>query len=156
EAAVAAFKRALELKPGWDEPKVGIAGSGASLLYLAQQAQDEPRRQALLHEYRPTFPSMREDGAENPRALWILGGAEHAARPPTDGRPEKAASTHLRALDAARKEALARGDAPVWLPAWGGPENLMSLAYLHSQGVLTNRPVALAYAQGALVAVPYW
>jgi hypothetical protein len=156
EAAVAAFKRALELKPGWLEPKVGIAGSVASLLYLAQQAQDEPRRQALLDEYRPTFRSMREEGLENPRALWIVGGVENGAPPPVGGHPEQAAATHLRALDAARKEALARVDAPAWLPAWGGPENLMSLAYLHSQGVLTNRPLALAYAQGALVSVPHW
>jgi hypothetical protein len=156
EAAVAAFKRALEAKPGWVEPKVGIAGAVASLLYLAQNAQDAPRRQALLDEYRPTFRAMSEEGSENPRALWIVGGVELGAPPPVGGNPEKSAATHRHALDAARKEALARGDAPAWLPAWGGPENLMSLAYLHSQGILENRALALAYAQGALVAVPYW
>jgi hypothetical protein len=51
---------------------------------------------------------------------------------------------------------LTRGDAPPWVPAWGGPENLMNLAYLHTHSSLVNRPLALAYAQGALVAVPYW
>jgi hypothetical protein len=156
EAAVAAFKRALASKPGWLEPKVGIAGAVGSLLYLAQQAQDQARRQALLDEYLPTFRAMTEEGSDNPRALWIVGGVQFGAPPPVGGDAEKAAATHRRALDAARKEALTRGDAPPWVPAWGGPENLMNLAYLHTHSSLVNRPLALAYAQGALVAVPYW
>jgi hypothetical protein len=32
----------------------------------------------------------------------------------------------------------------------------MSLAYLYSHSALENRDLALAYAQGALVAAPHW
>ena len=41
-------------------------------------------------------------------------------------------------------------------PRWGGPENLMNLAYLYSHATTTDRRTALAYAQGALTAVPSW
>jgi hypothetical protein len=135
---------------------VGISGAVGNLIYLAQQAEDSARRQALLDEYRPLFREMAEQGKENPRALWIVGGVQLAAPPPVGGDAEKAAATHRHALEAARKEALERGTVPPWVPTWGGPENLMNLAYLHTHSALKNRSVALAYAEGALVAVPYW
>ncbi len=157
EAAVAAFKRALKEKPGWVEAKVGLAGSGSNLLYLAQLESNGVWRQALLDEFVPIFREMVEQGPENPRVLWILGGVQYGAPPPTGGDAAKAAATHRRALEAARREALSRSAGePDWVPSWGGPENLMNLAYLHTHSALRNRPLALAYAEGALVAVPHW
>jgi hypothetical protein len=153
-AATAAFRRALAAKPGWIEPKIGLAGCGANLIYLA--GGDEARRQAVLAEFVPVFREIGEQGKQNPRALWIVGGGQLAAPPPHGGHPDLAAATYRSALEAARAEALARPDAPAWEPTWGGPENLMALAYVYTHTSLKNRTVALAYAEGALAAVPHW
>jgi hypothetical protein len=154
ESAVAAFRRALQHEPGWLEPKVGLAGCGANLLYLA--GTDAARRDALLAEFVPVFREMAEQGRDNPRALWIVGGGQLSAPPPRGGHPDLAAATYRAALEAARAEALARPDQPAWVPSWGAPENLMSLAYVYTHTPLKNRELALAYAEGALAAVPHW
>jgi hypothetical protein len=154
EAAAAAFRRALQHQPGWIEPKVGLSGCGASLLYLA--GTDTARRDALLAEFVPFFREMSEQGKDNPRALWIVGGGLLAAPPPRGGHPDRAADTHRLALEAARAEALAHPDAPAWVPNWGAPENLMSLAWIYANSPLKDRQLALAYTEGALAAVPHW
>lgn len=152
--AVAAFRRALQLQPGWIEPKVGIAGCGANLLYLARE--DAARTEALVAEFVPFFRDMAEQGKDNPRALWIVGGGQLAAPPPRGGHPDQAAATYRSALQAARAEALAHPGAQAWIPNWGAPENLMALAYVYTHTSLKNRDVALAYADGALAAAPHW
>jgi hypothetical protein len=154
ESAARAFHRALELKPGWIEPKIGLAGCGANLLFLA--GGDSARQEALRAEYVPFFREIAEQGKDNPRALWIVGGGQLAAPPPRGGHPDQAAATYHSALEHARAEALANRDAPAWIPAWGAPENLMSLAYVYTNTSMKNRDVGLAYAEGALAAVPHW
>src|SRR5262249_54473549 len=71
------------------------------------------------------------------------------------GDPQKAAATLRRGVEAAYREALA-GARPAWVPSWGGPENLMNLAFLYSRTTLSNRAAAIAYAEGAVTAVPEW
>jgi hypothetical protein len=153
EAAVSSFRAALAAKPDWIEAKVGIVGCSASLLYLAE---DQPGRDKLRAEYVPLFKEMAAQGDENPRALWLVGGAQLGAPPPYGGDAPKAAATMRRGLEAARREAASRAAMPAYVPAWGGPENLMNLAYLYSHSALQDRATALAYAEGALVAVPDW
>jgi hypothetical protein len=154
EAATAAFRRALERKGDWLEPKIGLAGCASNLFYIARD--DPARTKAIVDEYGPFFRDLSAQGRNNPRALWIVGGGQLAAPPPRGGHPDQAAATYRSALEAARAEALADPDVPVWVPRWGEPENLMALAYVYTNTPLRNRAVALAYAEGALAAVPHW
>ena len=144
----------LAVQPDWIEPKIGIAGASASLLFLA--SDDAARRQQILAEFLPVFRDMAAQGTGNPRALWIVGGSQLGAPPPYGGDAAKAAQTLQRGVEAALREARQTPPAPAYVPTWGGPENLMSLAYLYSHSALENRALALAYAQGALVGAPHW
>jgi hypothetical protein len=96
------------------------------------------------------------NAGDNPRALWIKGGIEFAAPPPSGGDFVKAAATLRQGIACAWREALTSAGAPPWAPSWGGPENLMNLAYMYSHSPNPDRPTALAYAEGALTAVPEW
>lgn len=152
-AAVGHFRAALERRPGWIEARLAMVGSLGNLIYLA--GDDAEKRKTILAEYAPIGKNLHADGPDNPRVLWIVGGLQLAAPPPTGGDPVKAATTMRKGVECAWREALA-GAAPAWVPAWGGPENLMNLAYLYSHSALNNKDAARAYAQGALVAVPEW
>lgn len=150
-AAIASFEAALGAKPDWIEARIGIFGCGGPLYMLLKD--DEPRREALLKEYSPLIREVGAQRAGNPRALWLVGqsqlgpGANAAA----------ASSTFHRGIEAALAEARETpASEPAWVPRWGGAENLMNLAFLHSQSSLKNRELALAYLEGTLVAVPEW
>lgn len=152
-AAIASFKAALAARPNWIEAKVGIVGCSGSLLFLS--GDDAAERDRILAEYVPVVKELFAEGNDNPRALWIVGGLQLQAPPPRGGDAVKAAATMRKGLEAARREASGPG-APPYEPTWGGPENLMNLAYLYSHSSAQNRTLALAYAEGALVAVPEW
>lgn len=154
EAAVASFRAALAARPGWIEAKVGVVGCQASLLYLARE--DPVRRDALRSEYVPLFREMAAEGEENPRVLWLVGGAQLMAPPPYGGDARKAAATLGRGVGAARHEALAHPGGQGYVPAWGGPENLMSLAWLFSHSALEDRSAALGCADAGLAWEPDW
>jgi hypothetical protein len=154
EGAILSFRAALVDQPDWIEAKIGIVGCSANLLFLS--SEDQARRQRILADYLPLFREMAGKGAENPRALWLIGGSQLGAPPPYGGDAAKAVATFERGLAAARREALENARLPAHVPSWGGAENLMSLAYLYSHSTLDNRALALAYAEGALVAVPHW
>ncbi len=149
ETAIRRFRDALARRTDWLEPKIGIVGSTASLLYLA--GNDEARKKALLEEYLPFIQTVQKDGLENPRALWLIGGFQAYK-----GDSAKAIATHTRGLAAAWRESTEEPAAPPWAPSWGGPENLMNMAYITSHGSSPNKGLALAYAQGATTAVPQW
>jgi hypothetical protein len=154
EKAIVHFREALERKPGWIEPRIGIVGCAASQLYLA--GKDEAKRQAILAEFVPMVQGVQKDGAENARALWLIGGMQFGAPPPYGGNVPKAVATLGRGLAAAWSESTSKPAPPPWAPAWGGPENLMNLAYVRSHEATPNKDAALAYAQGALTAAPEW
>lgn len=153
EKAVVHFRASLESRPDWVEPKLGMVGCWGSLIFLA--GADNEKRAAILKEAVPAMRALEEQGRDNPRALWIIGGMRFSAPPPY-GDPVKALATLHRGLEAARREAAAGASAPGWIPAWGGPENLMNLSYMYSHGAAPDRALALAYAEGALAAVPEW
>lgn len=154
EGAVRSFRGALSGRPGWTEARLGIVGCQANLLFLA--GQDQAKRDAILAEFLPVFRELAEKDADNPRVLWLVGGSQLSAPPPYGGDVAKAAATYRRGLQAAREEALRAGAQPAWVPAWGAPEHLMSLAFVYSQGALADRSVAQAYADGTLAMVPDW
>lgn len=154
DKAIAHFRKSLAQRPDWIEPRIGMVGCGASQLYLA--GKDEAKKAELLKEFVPMYQGVQKDGAENPRALWLIGGMQAWAPPPAGGDFVKATATLTRVLAAAWSESAARPAAPPWAPAWGGAEDLMSLAYISSQGTAPNKSLALAYAQGALTAAPDW
>ena len=154
EKAVAQFQSALAKRPEWIEARLAMVGCWGNLLYLA--GKDDARRKALLEEALPSFRWLMQNAGDNPRALWIKGGMEMSAPPPTGGDLAKAAATLEHGLACAWREALSSTDAPAWEPRWGGPENLMDLAYLYSHAPKPERAVALAYARGALTAAPEW
>jgi hypothetical protein len=158
-AGIASFQAALDLKPGWIEAQIGVWGCAGPLVFLAKD--DASRLQAILEEYRPVvFPLAREvsaKGSENSRALWLIGQNQLGGVGGTSPEPAKAAATFHRGIEAALAEVRQVGaDEPIWIPHWGGAENLMNLAYLYANSTLTNRDLALAYAEGALVAAPEW
>ena len=76
--------------------------------------------------------------------------------PASGGDWTKAAATLRKGVAGAWKEASAATPAPPWAPTWGGAENLMNLAYLHSHLPTPDRATALAYAEGALTKAPEW
>ena len=152
-AAISSFKSALaRVQTGSKRRSASWAARGA-LIFLA--GQDKVERDKVLAEYIPVMKDLMANGNENPRALWLIGGMQLQAPPPTGAtrsrrlRPCRRASRRR----AARRSSSSR--AP-YDPTWGGPENLMNLAYLYSQGNVQNRELAMAYAEGALVAAPEW
>lgn len=154
ENAVARFRASLEKRPDWIEAKLAMVGCWGSLLY--QAGNDDGKRKAILEEALPTFKWIMQNAGDNPRALWIKGGMEFAAPPPTGGDFVKAAATLRHGIACAWREALSNPVPPAWVPSWGGPENLMNLAYMYSHGKTPDRTAALAYAEGAVTAVPEW
>jgi hypothetical protein len=155
EAAIASFRAALAERPDWIEARIGIMGCAGPLLFLARD--DAPRRQAVLEEFVPLVRDVSEKGADNPRALWLIGQNRLGAPPPYGGDAVKAAAAFRRGIEAALAEARQRSAGePAWIPRWGGAENLMNLGYLYTHSAMKNRDLALAYAEGALVAAPEW
>lgn len=152
ECCAAAFRAALAIDPAFEDARSGLAGCLGGQMALVVRLTPE-RRQAVLEEGVPLWRSL---DATNPRSLWILGGMRLAAPPPSGGNPEAAAELYHRGLEAVRAELRVAGSGPVWMPRWGGPELLMSLAYLHSHGATPNREAAKAYALGALAGAPEW
>ncbi|MGH9366171.1 MAG: hypothetical protein ACRD3M_00670 [Thermoanaerobaculia bacterium] len=153
EGAVGHFRAAQERRPGWIEARLGMVGCWGSLVFLA--GDDAAKREAIIAEAVPAMRSLQTDAPDNPRVLWIIGGIQLGAPPPLGGDPVKAAATMRRGVECSWREATA-GTGPPWVPAWGGAENLMNLAYLYSHSSANNRTAALAYAQGALTAAPEW
>lgn len=154
EKALARFKAALAAHPDWMEAQLAMVGLWGNQIYLA--GSDADKRSAVLAEAGPTFKLVMANAGENPRALWIRGGMEGWAPPPVGGDLAKAAATLRYGVACARREAIAHPNPPGWVPTWGGPENLMNLAYIYSRATPPDRAVALAYADGAATAVPEW
>lgn len=154
EKAVARFRASMETHPDWIEAKLAMVGCWGNLIYLA--GNDADRRRAIFAESGPTFRWVMANAGDNPRALWIRGGMEFAAPPPIGGDFEKAAATLAHGVACGWRETLANAASPAWTPSWGGPENLMNLAYMYAHGPKPDRALALAYASGALTAVPQW
>jgi len=154
EKALARFKAALAIHPDWIEARLAMVGLWGNQIYLV--GGDAEKRKAILAEAGPTFKFIMAHAGENPRALWIRGGMEGWAPPPAGGDLAKAAATLRYGVACAWREALAHPNPPAWIPTWGGPENLMNLAYLYSRSQTPDRSAALAYAEGAVTAVPEW
>jgi hypothetical protein len=155
QGAIARFKSALASHPDWIEAKLALVGCWGNLIHLT--GNDAERKKAILEEAGPTFKFIMANAGDNPRALWIKGGMEMAAPPPVGGDYAKAAVTLRHGVACAWRESLVSAGTPAWVPTWGGPENLMNLAWAYSKDPKNpDRAAALAYADGALVAVPQW
>lgn len=154
EKALQRFKAALAVHPDWIEARLAMVGLWGNQIYLA--GGDAEKRRAILAESGPTFKFVMANAGDNPRALWIRGGMEGWAPPPVGGDLAKAAATLRYGVACAWREAAAHPDPPAWVPTWGGPENLMNLAYIYSRAQTPDRALALAYAEGAVTAVPEW
>jgi hypothetical protein len=153
-AGIASFREALVAKPDWIEAQIGITGCAPLLLFLAVSDVD---RQAVLKDFLPTWQVVRDHSAGNPRALWEMGQSQLAGNPRQAPDPTKARELFRQGVDAALVEArAANGAGQAAVPRWGGAENLMNLAYLHTHTALKDRDLATAYAEGALVAAPNW
>ncbi len=145
-------RAALVLDPKFEDARSQLVGCLAG--QLSQVAPDSEKGKAVLAEVMPQFKTLRENGDDNARSHWMVGGAQ--AFTPYNPDPAKAAATFRKGLAAARKEAaLAKGRDP-WVPSWGAPEILMSLAYMNANGNAVNKALARAYADGALAMVPDW
>ena len=154
EKAIARFRASMETHPDWIEAKLAMVGCWGNLIYLA--GNDADKRKAIFGESGPTFQWVMANAGDNPRALWIRGGMEFWAPPPVGGDFTKAAATLRHGVACAWREALANPGSPAWVPTWGGPENLMNLAYMYAHSQTPDRSAALAYAEGAVTAVPEW
>jgi hypothetical protein len=154
ESAVAHFRASLERRPDWVEAKLALVGCWGNLAYLA--GSDAEKKKPLLAELIPVYKWLEANGRDNPRALWIIGGMQFAAPPPYGGDVVKATATLRRGIELAWRESASNAASPAWVPAWGGPENLMNLAWMYSHVGTPDRTAALAYAEGAVTAVPEW
>ena len=152
--ALERFQAALARHPDWDEVKSAMLGAWGNRIYLA--GQDTEKREKLLEEATEFYKWIMAYEGDNPRVLWIKGGLQMVVPPASGGDWTKAAATLRQGVAAAWTEASAAAPAPPWAPAWGGAENLMNLAYLHSHLPAPDRATALAYAEGALTKAPEW
>lgn len=154
-------RSALALDPKNEDARSALAGCLTGQIYLVSQNAPE-RRDEILKEAIPVMRAVIENSEGNPRSLWIVGGSQAFAPPPYGGHFDKATATYRKGLAAARAEALAAATATAtdrrdpWIPAWGAPEILMSLAYMNTVGDAPNRELARAYAEAALSMVPDW
>ena len=153
-AALDRFHSALSRHPDWIEVQLAQVGCWGNLIFLAKG--DAEKRSAVLSESGPTFRFVMANAGDNPRALWIRGGMEFGAPPPIGGDFAKAAATLRHGVACAWRQAASGPDAAAWVPTWGGPENMMNLAYMYAHAPSPDRDLALAYASGALVSVPEW
>ena len=152
EGAVASFRTALERRPDWVEPKIGISGCLMNLLFLARD--DAAWRQALVDQFQPVWAETTTQGADNPRLSGFWGMQFERPRPGW-GRGEG----HRHAAQGSRGGTSGGAGAPqdgALAPNWGAAENLMNLAYVHSRGSGESKEVARAYAEGALAVAPDW
>jgi hypothetical protein len=154
ELAVERFRATLTRRPDWVEARLAMVGCWGNLVFLA--GDDAGRKKALLADLVPAYKWLVENGQDNPRALWIIGGMQFAAPPPYGGDVVKAAATLRRGVALSWASVAPAPALPAWAPSWGGPENLMNLAYLYAHAATPDRAAALAYAEGAVTAVPEW
>ena len=152
--ALERFQAALARHPDWDEVKSAMLGAWGNRIYLA--GQDAEKRGKLLEEAGEFYRWVMAYEGDNPRVLWIKGGLQMIVPPASGGDWTKAAATLRKGVAGAWTEASAAAPAPPWSPTWGGAENLMNLAYLHSHLPTPDRATALAYAEGALTKAPQW
>jgi hypothetical protein len=152
--ALERFQTALARHPDWDDVKSAMLGCWGNRIFLA--GNDAEKRKTLYEESGEFYKWIMAYEGENPRVLWIKGGLQMVVPPSAGGDWGKAAATLRNGVAGASREANAATAAPPWAPTWGGPENLMNLAYLYSRDKTPDRAAALAYAEGALTAVPYW
>jgi hypothetical protein len=152
--ALERFQAALARRPDWDDARSAMLGCWGNRIFLA--GQDTEKRKQLFEESGEFYKWIMAYEGDNPRVLWIKGGLQMVVPPSAGGDWAKAAATLRRGVSAAWKEARATPPAPPWAPTWGGPENLMNLAYLYSRDKTPDRTAALAYAEGALTSVPEW
>lgn len=147
------MRTALARDPAFDEARGALAGCLMGQAYaLGSGLRD--RQAALLRQSLDLIHEMEPRAQDNPRSLWMLGGS--LMLPPEQGGDlGRAKRVFLAGLEAARREALRPG-REAWLPSWGAPENLMSLAFVHTLGTTPDPAVARAYAEGALALVPDW
>jgi hypothetical protein len=152
--ALERFQSALARHPDWDEVKSAMLGCWGNRIYLA--GHDAEKRKKLFEESGAFYKWVMAYGGSNPRVLWIKGGLQMVVPPASGGDWTKAAVTLRKGVAGAWLEANAGTPASPWAPKWGGPENLMNLAYLYSRGATPDRTAALAYAEGAITAAPEW
>ena len=148
------FRSALARHPDWDEVKSAMVGCWGNRIYLA--GHDAEKRKKLFEESGTFYKWVMAYDGDNPRVLWIKGGLQMVVPPASGGDWTKAAATLRKGVSGAWRESDATTPLPPWAPKWGGPENLMNLAYLYSHGSTPDRATAMAYAEGAVTAAPEW
>ena len=153
--ALERFQSALARRPDWIEVKLAMLGCWGNRIFLA--GQDSEKRRKLLEEASGPTTS----GSCSTRATTrVCSGSKAASRwsflRPAAATGRKRPRRSAQGVAGAWREAGATPPAPPWAPTWGGPENLMNLAYLYSRDKTPDRSTALAYAEGALTAVPEW
>ena len=141
ERAVDHFRSSLQRRPDWIEAKLALVGCWGNLTFLA--GSDLERKKPLLAELIPAYKWLEANGRDNPRALWIIGGMQFAAPPPYGGDLVRATATLRRGVELAwRGNLLGRRLPRLGPPAWGGPENLMNLAYMYAHIGTPDRAAA--------------
>jgi hypothetical protein len=155
ERCAARERAALAIDTGFEDARGALLGCLMNQAFLAPQLPEE-KRNAVIRELVDALRAVAAKSDGNPRSLWLIGGNQIFAPPPYGGHTERGIATYRRGLEAARQESLSSAPREAWIPTWGAPEILMSLAYVHTYGPAPNLAVARAYAEGALAIVPDW
>jgi hypothetical protein len=150
--AVAEFKEAITLDPGFVDAKVAEASCTGTLMFLNQS--NLARIKELVPQYRQLMTEAKAAAPDNPRLLGVDGANQFYLPLERGGSQTAGLATYARGLELARAQNKQVHDSLE--PSWGEPELLMNLAWSNLHKAAPDIPAAKQYAENALQLVPYW
>jgi hypothetical protein len=148
-AAVHEFDEATALDAGFVDAKVGAAACLMSAAFIDQTKV----KQELLSRCIKLFGEVRAADPENPRFLWVYGGAIWYSPAERGGGEGPGVATFEKGLKSAQ---IQRKSADPLEPSWGEPEMMMNLAWANLNRATPDLAAAEQYARKALALVPNW
>jgi hypothetical protein len=138
------------------DAKAGDASCLISHAYMVRLQGDADRARDLVMRSVSVLKEAQAMAPDNPRVAWVLGGMRWYTPPERGGGEAVAIEIYEKALNAlkTRKEESRTSDP--FVPTWGEPELLMSLAWSHLHRQTPDLKAAESNAQAALKLVPNW
>ncbi len=152
--AVTEFDQAIAGDPEFADAKAGAASCLMMLAYSFPNRKDPAKTQEVASKAVRLLKEAYTTATENPRVLWVRGGALWYVPAERGGGQAAAMATFSKGLEESRKHNKTASDELE--PSWGEPELLMSLAWANLNQTTPNPNSAEQNAEKALELVPNW